>query len=471
VSNYYSIITERGLEKLAWSKANGKAVRLKTIAIGDAAGNDDALPSGNQSALIREVYRAEINRLFQHEQDTNILVAELHIPSNVGGFIIREAGIFDEDGELFAVGRYPATVKPNLSDGIAREEIVQLAIAHSNNSQIELKIDPSIVMASRQYVNNKLLDVSEPKILITVGQDADFKDLQAAWDSIKGKRLNNPLTIQIKPGTHEIATPINLSNPPIGSSIHITGDTNNPDNVVLYATYSTNHPIIYIQDVPAISFSGVTIKGNDYEKTALHLFNSKMTAANQSLKISKVRIGLYLTFNSSTIFDGMTISDCVIGVYNDFNSVVHARNLHITCNDNKESCIGISSVLGGIVYVNNSTITNAYRGINTSSQGLMYLFNMSISHCDIAVFSSVKSNIWSTQSKINHCKWAFYCSDNSYGHFSESEVDNCENGYFATLQSFIRAESTSNKITNCQTPYSPPLSTTPGNYNSQIYWS
>ena len=471
MSNYYSIITERGLEKLALSKASGKAVRLKTIAVGDSAGNDDALPSGNQIALIREVYRAEINRLFQHEQDANILVAELTIPSNVGGFIIREAGIFDEDGELFAIGRYPATVKPNLSDGIAREEIVQLAIAHSNNSQIELKIDPSIVMASCQYVNNKLLGVSEPKTLITVGQDADFKDLQAAWNSIKGKHLNHALTIQIKPGSYEVTTPIVLTNPPTGANVIITGDINNPEKTVFNANYLGSNPIIQLQDIPEIDLQGFCIKGNDFEKTALYLSNSKANLKSHSIQLANVRLGLSLTLNATAHCDGVVISNCLIGVYNDFNSVVRADNLSVECVPSQTNTVGMSSALGGITYANNSTIVNAYRGLNTSTHSVMYLTNMTVKNCDIGVLASIRSYIWATQTSVSDCNWAFYCSDLSYGNFSDSEISNCKNGYSATLQSFIRALSTQAKISNCQVPYSPPLSGSPGNYNSQIFWS
>jgi len=470
VSNYYSIITERGLEKLALSKANGKAVKLKTIAVGDSQGRDDALPSGNQSALIREVYRAEINRLFQHEQDANILVAELHIPSNVGGFIIREAGIFDEDGELFAVGRYPATVKPNLSDGIAREEIVQLAIAHSNNSQIELKIDPSIVMASRAYVNESLLEAIERRTYISIGKNRDYPDLQTAWDSIKGKRLVAPLTLQLIDGVHEYDKPLQLNNPPKGNTVNIIGNNDNPDAVTLKLTQRSGSIFMSVKGADNVSLSGFNFDMGQHCDYALQALSSYLYLEN--IHFNNTAYALWLTSQATLIAQNIAIRDCNFGLVCEYNSHAHLSNSTLSGPfSNKEGSIGIIASLNSIATAKNTDIKNYFVGLQSTSDSHIVVESSTVSECNQGVHTTLKSSLMVNSTTFSHCAYAVYTSDNSYSYVPNNTITHCNIGFYATLQSFIRAENTSQAITDCNTPYSPPVSLLEGNHNSQIYWS
>jgi len=475
VSNYYSIITERGLEKLTLSKANGKAVRLKTIAIGDAAGNDDALPAANQSALIREVYRAEINRLFQHEQDANILVAELHIPSNVGGFIIREAGIFDEDGELFAVGRYPATVKPNLSDGISREEIVQLAIAHSNNSQIELKIDPSIVMASRAYVDTRILESHredhEDRTIIHVGADGDFPDLQSAWDSVRGKRIAAPLVFKLKKGVHTINKGIYLSHPPIGNNIYIEGEISNPDDVSITANYAESTDIICVDGVPALHINGLTIKGNDYQKIGLRVTQSNVISSS-SLKTVKTRIGICAQFNSSFISNNSEARDTDRGMYADYNSTLYLNIPTVSClkkEGNARGTSGVECSVNSCANIVNGTISNATHGTYAVNMSSLLVSGTSIEKCALGLSANNNGYINSNDTTISDCDYGIYAHLKSFCCLSDMFINSCTVGFSAVLGSMIRSNTPPNNIKNCPTPYNPPGHGIMGEYHSFIY--
>ncbi len=149
---YFAIPTDAGRAKIANALALGVPLKITHMAVGDGNGQP-ITPNAAQTALVREKRRAPINTLFQDPTNQSQLVAEQIIPENVGDWWIREAGIFSEDGTLIAVANTPDTYKPLLSSGAGRTQVIRIVMIVSDTSAVELKIDPAVVLATRQYVD------------------------------------------------------------------------------------------------------------------------------------------------------------------------------------------------------------------------------------------------------------------------------------------------------------------------------
>lgn len=154
MSTYFCILTEAGQAAVANAVALNQDVQLSEMAVGDGNGNP-ITPQADMTTLVNEVYRAGVNTIGVDAQDPGHVIAELVIPTNQGGWTIRECGLFDADGNLFAVGSLPASAKPAVGEGAGAELTVRmhLTMTAAQAEAIELKIDPTIVLASRQYVD------------------------------------------------------------------------------------------------------------------------------------------------------------------------------------------------------------------------------------------------------------------------------------------------------------------------------
>lgn len=148
---YYTLITALGARLLANAQAAAQPLQLTHMAVGDGDGN----PEESQTALKSQRYKAQINSLSIDQNNANQLIAELMIPEDVGGWYVREVGLFAEDGTLFAAGSLPESFKPLIASGSSRTQTVRMVIAVSNAEHITLKIDPSVVLATRQWVEKK----------------------------------------------------------------------------------------------------------------------------------------------------------------------------------------------------------------------------------------------------------------------------------------------------------------------------
>jgi phage-related tail fiber protein len=156
-------LTTTGAAKVAAAQLpGGNPVELTHIAVGDGNGNPVALPTGTETALVREVYRDQIADLATSTTDNQVVVAEMTIPTAAGGWTVREVGIFDADGDLFAYGNFPATFKPTGTDGATREMVIRAALRVSSTDAVVLVIDDTIVLASRAWT---LSQISAAKII------------------------------------------------------------------------------------------------------------------------------------------------------------------------------------------------------------------------------------------------------------------------------------------------------------------
>jgi phage-related tail fiber protein len=150
---YFAIPTHAGQAKIANALALGIPLKITHMAVGDGNGQP-VTPNPAQTALVREQRRAPLNTLFQDPLNPAQLVAEQIIPENVGGWWIREVGLYDETGTLIAIANSPDTYKPQLSEGSGRTQTIRMVLIVSDTSAVELKIDPSVVLATRKYVDD-----------------------------------------------------------------------------------------------------------------------------------------------------------------------------------------------------------------------------------------------------------------------------------------------------------------------------
>ena len=157
-TKYYAVLTNVGAAKLANATALGAQVEITQMAVGDGNG---VLPTPNpaQTALIHELRRAPLNSLSIDPNNANQIIAEQVIPEDVGGWWIREIGLFDKDGDMIAVANCAETYKPQLQEGSGRVQIVRMILIVSSTAAVTLKIDPSVVLATRQYVDDQIIQV------------------------------------------------------------------------------------------------------------------------------------------------------------------------------------------------------------------------------------------------------------------------------------------------------------------------
>lgn len=152
---YFALLTKLGENLLAQATALGTKIELTQMAVGDGGGKLPT-PDTNQTKLIAEKRRAAINTLFIDDKNKNQIVAEQIIPEQEGGWWIREIGLFDKAGNLIAVANCPETYKPQLAEGSGRTQSIRMVLIVSHTESVTLKIDPSVVLATREYVNTEI---------------------------------------------------------------------------------------------------------------------------------------------------------------------------------------------------------------------------------------------------------------------------------------------------------------------------
>lgn len=153
MSTYYAILTNIGVARLAAAAAAGIPLVLNHLAVGDGNGNP-ITPLATMTALVNERVRVVVNNVEVSPDEPTIVRVEGLIPASIGGFTIREAGIFNYAGELIAVASYPPIYKPQLSDGVTVDEYIRILIQYNPVTAIALTIDPNVIMATRDYVDD-----------------------------------------------------------------------------------------------------------------------------------------------------------------------------------------------------------------------------------------------------------------------------------------------------------------------------
>ncbi|CNE94376.1 phage tail protein [Yersinia enterocolitica] len=157
-TKFFAILTNLGAAKLANATALGTQLQLTHMAVGDGGGVLP-LPNAAQTQLIGEKRRAALNSLSVDAANSSQIIAEQVIPETDGGWWIREIGLFDKDGVLIAIANCPETYKPQLQEGSGRTQTVRMVLIVSSTEAVTLKIDPSVVLATRKYADDKAIEV------------------------------------------------------------------------------------------------------------------------------------------------------------------------------------------------------------------------------------------------------------------------------------------------------------------------
>lgn len=153
MKDFYSIITQKGLESLVSAKISGESINLTKIVVGDGNGAYYS-PDSNQSKLANELYRGDLNRIYVDANYPNQLIIEAGIPETIGDFFIREIGILDEKDNLFAIGKYPVTFKPLSDSGSGKDLYIRMALTFSSTPNVILYINPHSALVSADQLEN-----------------------------------------------------------------------------------------------------------------------------------------------------------------------------------------------------------------------------------------------------------------------------------------------------------------------------
>lgn len=194
---YKTVITKAGAIKLAAATVpNGKKVNFTAMAVGDGGGALP-VPDPNQTKLVKEVWRHALNKISQDNKHKNYVVAELLIPPETGGFWMRELGLYDDTGTLIAVGNMAESYKPALAEGSGRAQTVRMVIMVSDIESVDLTIDTLTVMATQDYVDDKLAEHEQsrrhPDATLTA---KGFTQLSSATDSASESLAATPKAVK-----------------------------------------------------------------------------------------------------------------------------------------------------------------------------------------------------------------------------------------------------------------------------------
>lgn len=223
---YYAIVTNLGAAKIANAAALGTKLNITQMAVGDGGGTLPT-PNASQTKLVNEVRRAAINSMSIDAANASQVIAEQVIPETEGGFWIREMGLFDADGTLIAVCNTPETYKPALQEGSGRTQTVRMILIINSTDAITLKIDPSVVLATRKYVDDSILTVRQyadklladhlaaenphDQYLLTANALAEIKDADLIAELLKNLGLGEGSAVPVG-----VPLPCASSVPPAG---------------------------------------------------------------------------------------------------------------------------------------------------------------------------------------------------------------------------------------------------------------
>ncbi|EJP9147851.1 phage tail protein [Salmonella enterica] len=195
---FKTIITDYGKQRLiAAMSPGGTKLTLTQMAVGDGGGNPTN-PDTTSTALVNEVWRAAVNSVTVDKKHPNIIIVELLIPAEVGGFWVREAGIYDEFNKLVAICSLPASEKPLLEQGSGRAQTVRMTLIVSDTSIVNITIDSTTIMATNEYVDNSLEEHEKsrnhPDATLT---DKGFTKLYSGVTSIDETMAATPKAVKI----------------------------------------------------------------------------------------------------------------------------------------------------------------------------------------------------------------------------------------------------------------------------------
>ncbi|HBR5576622.1 TPA: phage tail protein [Klebsiella pneumoniae] len=177
-NKYNTALTQAGIERMAAAAVSGEPVNFSVMAVGDGSG-ERLMSDASEPALTNEVYRASLNRVAIADQSASIIRAEMIIPPQVGGFWLREAAVYDDEGVCLAVASLPPSYKPKLAQGSGRLQSVNLWITVSNTADVQLMADPTVIIASVDEVDRAKNEAKDYADKIAGQLDTDIQQVIA----------------------------------------------------------------------------------------------------------------------------------------------------------------------------------------------------------------------------------------------------------------------------------------------------
>lgn len=274
-AKFFALLTNQGAAKLSNMAALGEKLEITSLAVGDGGGISQT-PNQAQTKLVNEVRRAQLNSLSVDEKNDSQIIAEQIIPESVGGWWIREIGLFDADGILIAVANCPETYKATTEEGSGRTQVIRMMLTVSGTDAVTLKVDPSVVLATRQYVDSAVVEVK------TYTDNVMKKHVDAANPHSQYPLIENALKELADAGlVGEVLKNLGLGSFPqyqtLGDGQHIfqhgSGAANSSgiadivfpkaftttSNLNVTATPTSQQPANYIVSVGAITTTGVRL--------------------------------------------------------------------------------------------------------------------------------------------------------------------------------------------------------------------
>ncbi|EFP2381400.1 TPA: tail fiber protein [Escherichia coli] len=293
---YYAILTNQGAARLANATMLGSKLNLTQMAVGDANG---VLPTPDpaQTKLINQKRIAPLNLLSVDPNNQSQIIAEQIIPENEGGFWIREIGLYDDEGVLIAVANCPETYKPQLQEGSGRTQTIRMILVVTNTEAITLKIDPSVVLATRKYVDDKISEHEQSRRHPDASLTAKgFTQLSSATNSTSETLAATPKAVKIAYDlangkyTAQDATTARKGLVQLSSATSSTSETQAATPKAVKAAYdlaagkapvSHTHPWSQITDVPAAS---LMVKGTVQLSSATNSTSETQAATPKAVK-------------------------------------------------------------------------------------------------------------------------------------------------------------------------------------------
>ncbi|MCW9686823.1 phage tail protein [Proteus mirabilis] len=303
-AKFFALLTVIGANKLAKATALGTTLKITQMAVGDGGGTLPT-PDTQQTKLVGEKRRAGLNTLFVDPKNDSQIIAEQVIPENEGGYWIREIGLFDDEGSLIAVGNCPETYKPQLQEGSGRTQTIRMILTVSHTESVELKVDPSVILATREFVNDAIESASKQTLAEVAKLYATKTELSTGLSKVqKSADDANTNANSRVPSTRKV------NNKPLSTDITLTAS-----DVGAATPAQVNEAKTAASNAQATANSGVS-KADAAQKTAndaVSKANAAQTAANNANTNANGRVPSTRKINNKPLSADITLTASDVG--------------------------------------------------------------------------------------------------------------------------------------------------------------
>ena len=303
-AKFFALLTVIGANKLAKATALGTTLKITQMAVGDGGGMLPT-PDTQQTKLVGEKRRAGLNTLFVDPKNDSQIIAEQVIPENEGGYWIREIGLFDDEGSLIAVGNCPETYKPQLQEGSGRTQTIRMILTVSHTESVELKVDPSVILATREFVNDAIESASKQTLEEVAKLYATKAELSTGLSKVqKSADAANTNANSRVPSTRKV------NNKPLSTDITLTAG-----DVGAATPAQVNEAKTAASNAQTTANSGVS-KADAAQKTAndaVSKANAAQTAANNANTNANGRVPSTRNINTNPLSTDITLTAGDVG--------------------------------------------------------------------------------------------------------------------------------------------------------------